>query len=525
MPPALTAYPTEQPARDEAECRAGFRDLADWKPPGEIYPFFLNLNPTTDGPDEQRLISVLDFGGRLDLAISIQPRPEGIYVGLPFEQAHESQKLLMELRGCDYTDFEEENWDSCKQPHMGLGPIRGEKQAVFDLDIADDGGWKDCPPFIRNATVFPVSERDNIPNWHCGNARNANDTGRAQASSSTQPQPANPDSDEFLQCMKESLHIDSDGPPLAERDRPARLRSTSSEYPSPGHASPRVQSPASTVCVHKLSFSDLARFGRANDRLSYLRSSTPTSSTHGPKADESQHDVLDEASAAISEWRGEAWSPRKPSYSHYEFADSSEVLPDDSLSQRPTPSPFDPDPGSPSIKHRDDPRSPRRRNWDRLQLSKEQYDGPADAQGQGSPAPGTAPAASQARGASAAATGQAHQTKRKASQFSLRSLTRSLTKRPRLASLRRLADTVRRGGSRRITRAYRRWKQQNEMERVQFEAWRANRRREHPADPLKGKAEKGFGVFSFEKTRYGDEEWWKEGVAKYQAPAWMLFQK
>jgi len=55
------------------------------------------------------------------------------------------------------------------------------------------------------------------------------------------------------------------------------------------------------------------------------------------------------------------------------------------------------------------------------------------------------------------------------------------------------------------------------MERKQFEAWRANRRREHPADPLKGK--------SFEKSRYGDEEWWKEGVAKYQAPPWMLFHK
>ncbi|OAQ86682.1 hypothetical protein VFPBJ_00722 [Purpureocillium lilacinum] len=87
------------------------------------------------------------------------------------------------------------------------------------------------------------------------------------------------------------------------------------------------------------------------------------------------------------------------------------------------------------------------------------------------------------------------------------------------------ANTVYRGGSRRLSRAYHKWKHQNEVERKQFEAWRANRRREHPADPLKGKSEKGFGVFSFEKSRYGDEEWWKEGVAKYQAPPWMLFQK
>lgn len=95
----------------------------------------------------------------------------------------------------------------------------------------------------------------------------------------------------------------------------------------------------------------------------------------------------------------------------------------------------------------------------------------------------------------------------------------------RFTGLRKWANNVYHGGSRRLNRAYHRWRQQNELDRRQFETWRANRGRERPADPLNGKLEKSFGAFSFERSRYGNEEWWKEGVAKYQAPKWMLFQK
>ncbi|UNI21959.1 hypothetical protein JDV02_007897 [Purpureocillium takamizusanense] len=375
---------------------------------------------------------------------------------------------------------------------MRLGPIRGEQVAVFRDDATGDNTRESRPPsFIRNATVFPVSDGDFSSDWNCSGRNQDNSDERAiQTSTTTRNRDASPDSEGFLKAMDEGLQL---GPPhistsSSGHKQPTHARSTSSEYPSPGHTSPRVQSPASTVCIHRLSFSDLARFGRTNDRLSYLRSSTPTSSTQDANAEVSRHDVLDEASAAISEWRGEPWSNKEAPYNHYELAESSEVLPGDSLSQRASPNRSESENASPSVKYQDALR-------DVCQAPK------------------------------GSERGQDRQTKRKASQFSLRSLSRSFTKRPRLTGLRRFANTVYRGGSRRLSRAYHKWKQQNKLEREQFEAWRAKRRREHPADPLKGKGEKGFGVFSFEKSRYGDEEWWKEGVAKHQAPPWMLFQK
>ncbi|KAL3955400.1 hypothetical protein ACCO45_010963 [Purpureocillium lilacinum] len=314
--------------------------------------------------------------------------------------------------------------------------------------------------------------------------------------------------------MDESLQLEPPRVPTPTGDkRTAHPRSTSSEYPSPGHASPRVQSPASTVCIHRLSFSDLARFGRANDRLSYLRSSTPTSSTQDANADVSRHDVLDEASAAISEWRGEPWSTKEAPYNHYELTDSSEVLPGDSLSQRASPNRSESANGSLSIKYQDP--SEVHRDGTRT-ISNSQRTSTMG----------------QLRHKAPAAPQQLHPKllAKRPKNLHEDQTTRQNGKRRNShyaasAGLRRFANTVYRGGSRRLSRAYHKWKHQNEVERKQFEAWRANRRREHPADPLKGKSEKGFGVFSFEKSRYGDEEWWKEGVAKYQAPPWMLFHK
>jgi hypothetical protein len=67
-------------------------------------------------------------------------------------------------------------------------------------------------------------------------------------------------------------------------------------------------------------------------------------------------------------------------------------------------------------------------------------------------------------------------------------------------------------------------KLQNDQGRREFEAWRAKRRQERPADPLKGKSEKGFGAFAAERKRRKDEEWWTEGIQKYHAPEWMKFR-
>lgn len=109
-------------------------------------------------------------------------------------------------------------------------------------------------------------------------------------------------------------------------------------------------------------------------------------------------------------------------------------------------------------------------------------------------------------------------TKRKPSHFSLRSLSNA-TKRPR-RTLRKFAATVHRGFSKA------RWKlrQRTAADRRSFEAWRANRRRERPGDAIKGKHEGGYGTFNMERSRHKVEDWWQEGVCKYEAPRWMVFR-
>lgn len=323
--------------------------------------------------------------------------------------------------------------------------------------------------------------------------------------------------------MDESLQLGPRREPSPSAAKPLRVgRSTSSEYPSPSHGSPRLQSPVSAVCVNRLSFSDLDRFGLANDRLSYLRSSSPTSSTQDAKADTSHHEVINEATAAISEWQDEPRPTNKTCYNHYELAESSEVLPCDSLSQQEsahTPTPETPISSTGELGR---PKDAAGRIWESIRPIKDQYDGAADSHHASSPNPSAAPAASVATDTASLAP---RRSKRKTSQFSLRSLTNSFAKRPRFAGLRKWANKVCHGGGGRLSQAYRRWRQQHEQERRQFEAWKANRRKQRPADPLKGKPEKGFGAFSFERSRYGNEEWWMEGVARYRAPSWMLFQK
>ncbi|PHH90535.1 hypothetical protein CDD83_3377 [Cordyceps sp. RAO-2017] len=269
-------------------------------------------------------------------------------------------------------------------------------------------------------------------------------------------------------------------------------RSISSDYPSESGGSPRLLSPASTVRSHRLTAADLGRFARGNDRLSYLRSSS---------------------SVGTEGWPDELRPPKRRSYNQYELVDSSEILPCDSLSQRASPAPSDATPFACSPVRPTTYASTGTR--DSLRFLKDQYDGPVDSHHRDSPGPAKLPPPPPP---------SPRPFKRRASQFSFHSLTRSLAKRPRLVGLRRWANGVYRGGGRRLSRAYHRWRQQRELERRQYDAWKANRRRERPADALKGKPERGFGAFSLERSRHGHEEWWQEGVAKYQAPSWMLFQ-
>ncbi|POR39344.1 Uncharacterized protein TPAR_00458 [Tolypocladium paradoxum] len=406
----------------------------------------------------------------------------------------------------------------------GLAPARGRRQAPGLFDPADSSTWGvNAPPFLHAGAVFPVCQRDSPRGWHQAQQKSDDDTSLFQCPSIPSPTRLSPTSDDFLKMMDESLQLGPKQEPLSSAPKPLCLgRSTSSEYPSPGHNSPRVQSPVSAVCVNRLSFSNLSRFGQANDRLSYLRSSSPTSSTQDAKADTSHHEVMHEATAAISEWQDEPRPLKKRSYNHYELAESSEILPCDSLSQQHSPQTSSPDTPTSSTGELDRLKDASGRTWESIRPIKDQYDGPADSHRPSSPNPSAAPSASVATDA---ATLAPRRSKRKASQFSLRSLTRPFAKRPRFVGLRKWANRVCHGGGGRLSQAYHRWRQQNELDRRQYEAWKANRRKERPADPLKGKPEKGFGAFSFERSRYGNEEWWREGMAQYRAPSWMLFQK
>ncbi|KPM42401.1 hypothetical protein AK830_g4144 [Neonectria ditissima] len=275
-----------------------------------------------------------------------------------------------------------------------------------------------------------------------------------------------------------------------------RVRSVSS-YLSKGIRSTRIQSPVAGELVHKLSLSNLSQFGRSHHRSSDFRSTSTSPKSRSTSAASSTQEAIADAAAVINQWQGE----RKPieSYHRYELNSSGE---DSSSEQESSNSEKDYCNSS-----SDDAKPPR---YSEIMEIKNQYDGVGDAHHPESPLP------------SAYQRKWPQGYKRKASQFSLRSLTNPLAKRPRLA-IKRLASNAYRGGSRQFSRARESVKRQREDEMKQYAAWKAMRRRSKPGDALKGKFEKGFGTFSLERSRYGHKMWWKEGVEKYHAPEWMHF--
>ncbi|KAF4587295.1 hypothetical protein GQ602_003988 [Ophiocordyceps camponoti-floridani] len=295
-------------------------------------------------------------------------------------------------------------------------------------------------------------------------------------------------------------------------------------------------SPSSTVRINRLSPEYLSRFARGNDRLSFLRSSS-SASAKGAVATDGQ-DAVDEASTAISRWRDERLPLKQGTYNRYEFVDSSEALPgnpmlqnqstelalylgssnqqqdlDGTLSVTAVGNPHDAATESKSdwVNPNDGANDPKS-IWDSSTYVKSQYDGVVETIQQKSSRSTSVVTPPPPSG----------YFKRKATQLSFAGFSLPDAKRRRLASLRKWATKLYHGGGRRLSRAYNRWRQQNEVNRKQFHDWRANRRRDKTADPVKGKSERVFGLFSIDRR---GEEWWKEGVAKFQAPSWMHFQK
>ncbi|KAF7562478.1 hypothetical protein G7046_g1656 [Stylonectria norvegica] len=283
----------------------------------------------------------------------------------------------------------------------------------------------------------------------------------------------------------------------------ARSRSTSSSYPSHGIKSSRVQSPVSNLRVNRISLSDLSPLGDEDGSLPRLRSSSSTSRARTVSTDTSTQQAIAEAAAVITEWQGE----RQPiaSYNKYELS-STESSPAILSCER---------------------RSSERETNDTTQSDPPCYGDAVYTCPQTSPTKPYSVEFTEAHHLDSPSPSARPSTwpkgfKRKASEFSLASLTRSFTKRPRLG-IKRLASTVYRGSTRQLSRVCDVMKRQHDEEMKQFAAWKARRRRNKPADALKGKHEKGFGAFSIDRSRHGNEEWWKEGVERYHAPGWMRF--
>lgn len=307
---------------------------------------------------------------------------------------------------------------------------------------------------------------------------------------------------EVIELMRDSLRIKDAADGLL-----TRVRSSSSSYHSRSSGEPRPasRSPPPSDRRNTLRVSDFSKYSRENDRLSNLQSSSGTDGGSG----ETVYDAAQDAAEAVRVWDRGCRPERRVSWNRYELPDSPEVLPSDSASLRGKPETMlgtmgggeeQPLPEVPVY----------RPSFESITAMQDQYDGAKDqdhAEPDGSPDPTTTPRP--ALGGIEDVENRRH--KRKASAFSLRSLTSNLSKRPRLRFRKKAAGFLHRVVLR------------GERERQNFRNWRASQRRLRPAGALRGEHEGGYGAFKVAEKRYGDEEWWAEGVEKYRAPAWMDF--
>ena len=327
------------------------------------------------------------------------------------------------------------------------------------------------------------------------------------------------ESDAWLEEASGSFQQNLSSTSSSAAARNARTRSTSSSYPTDGEDLARIQSPASPPYLsYRLSTSDLARYSHGNERLSYLRSSTTSPRSYCGNGEPSYHDAMLDTAAVTTEWEEE-----RPEGSGSDDDDDglttiSELRPSDSMSQcgrsRSTVYQLA---SSPAKEYHGRASCSTGRSAHSFRPFKQQYDGAIEHQRLDSPDFSAPPQFD-------AGEGHFKRSKRKSSQFSLRSITSPFAKRPRLG-LKKLAHNVYRESQRRFSQVRQLWKHHSQLERKEFDAWRAVKKRERPADALKGKLDKTYSQFTFERSRFGDAEWWGDGVKRYQAPEWMVFGK
>ncbi|KAI9897033.1 hypothetical protein N3K66_008055 [Trichothecium roseum] len=314
--------------------------------------------------------------------------------------------------------------------------------------------------------------------------------------------------DEVVELMRDSLRIKEAAGGLL-----TRVRSSSSSYHSrSSEPRPASRSPPPSDRRNTLRMSDFSKYSRENDRLSNLQSSSGTDGGSG----EAVYDAAQDAAEAVRVWEGGGRPERRVSWNRYELPDSPEVLPSDSASLRgklETMLGTAGGGGGGGGEEQPLPEVPTYRpSFESITTIQDQYDGAKDqdhGEPDGSPNPTTTPRP--ALGGIEDVENRRH--KRKASAFSLRSLTSNLSKRPRLRFRKKAAGFFQRVVLR------------GERERQNFRNWRASQRRLKPAKALRGEHEGGYGAFKMAEKRHGDEEWWAEGVEKYRAPAWMDFDE
>jgi hypothetical protein len=299
--------------------------------------------------------------------------------------------------------------------------------------------------------------------------------------------------------------FDSDASILGDFDR--HHRTTSSSYPSHGKASTRIQSPESMYRPNRLSFTNLSRYGRANDRLSNLRSTLASDESYDVTMNTTVSDVLTEADTAIAEWQDhQQLRPAEASLHRIPLLESTEILPGDSASQQPSPSGGHLPCASPGS-------ATGRLTWRSGSPMKNQYDGIHEANNRHQ-----SPDSTRQPPCTPANQNPQRPSKRKASVFSLRSRTGSISKH-RKFGLRQWASSVYQQGSKRLATRLK-WIRPARRDRGLFESWRMRHRgtSQEPSSPCREKAER-----TAEHRVCPTAGWWDEGVSRFQAPDYMNF--
>lgn len=284
------------------------------------------------------------------------------------------------------------------------------------------------------------------------------------------PEPAAA-SHNLAQLIRDHLRIE-DEHPVNHTHR----RTTSSSYHGPDSEPSRVQSPISNGNANMLSVTNLAKYGKTNDRLSNLRSASPSSmngdlnmqeiSGHSGDSSSTANSLQTQPSKVVVPYTYER------QISRYRFASS----PSESVTN------------------------------DRLKG----YDGADETVLSSRPSLAPSPASS------LDGHSPIRRAKRRASQFSLRSLSKSFSKRSHLG-FRKWANSVYRESSRRFSVARQKMKEHAETERRDFSAWKAQRRKSKASE---AKKQKKNGTF-----HQKNPDWWKDGLAKYQTAKWVKLQK